>query len=111
MPASIFEADGYPLVHTLENYIKPHLQIVGSDDVGKIYSTLAFTQSLLPLAGVPFFGFLYRATVESLPGAFSLVTAAFALAELALILASRWIAGRGGKGATAGAVPPPAYED
>ena len=58
-----------------------------------------------------FFGSLYRATVESLPGAFSLVTAAFAVAELALILASRWIAGRGFKGATAGAVPPPAYED
>ena len=56
-----------------------------------------------------FFGFLYRAIVESLPGAFSLVTAAFALVKLALILASRWIAGRGGKGAPA--APPPAYED
>ena len=92
--------------------MRPYLQIVGPEDVGKIYSTLAFTQSLLPLAGVPFFGFLYRATVESLPGAFSLVTAAFALVELALILTSRWIAGRGVKAATAaGAVPPPAYED
>ena len=56
-----------------------------------------------------FFGFLYRATAESLPGACSLVNAAFALVELALILTSRWITGRGSKAGPA--VPPPAYED
>ena len=67
---------------------------MGSEDVGKIYSVLAFTQSLLPLAGVPFFGFLYRATLESFPGTFSLVTAGFAVVELALILTSRWVSGR-----------------
>ena len=38
-------------------------KLVGPEDVGKIYSVLAVCQSLLPLAGVPFFGFLYRATV------------------------------------------------
>ena len=41
-------------------------KLVGTEDVGKIYTVLAFCQSLLPLAGVPFFNFTYRATVRSL---------------------------------------------
>ena len=40
-------------------------KLVGTEDVGKIYTVLAFCQSLLPLAGIPFFGFMYRATVRS----------------------------------------------
>ena len=102
LPANVsYSAD---LSESLTEYLSLPLQIVGTEDVGKIYSVLAFTQSLLPLAGVPFFGFLYRATVESFPGTFSLVTAAFAVVELGLILTSRWVNGRSRKAAREAAI-------
>ena len=60
-------------------------KIVGAYDVGKLYSTLAFTQALMPLAGMPFFGFLYRATVETHPALFLWVATAIAMLELVFI--------------------------
>ena len=60
-------------------------KIVGAYDVGKLYSTLAFTQALMPLAGMPLFGFMYRATVETYPALFLWVATGVAVLELAFI--------------------------
>ena len=58
---------------------------MGAYDVGKLYSTLAFTQALMPLAGMPFFGFMYRATVETYPALFLWVATGIAVLELVFI--------------------------
>ena len=62
-------------------------KIVGAYDVGKLYSTLAFTQALMPLAGMPLFGFMYRATVETYPALFLWVATGISVVELVIIAA------------------------
>ena len=62
-------------------------KIVGAYDVGKLYSTLAFTQALMPLAGMPMFGYMYRATVETYPAMFLWVATGVSVVELVIIAA------------------------
>jgi Na+/melibiose symporter-like transporter len=66
-------------------------KLVGPDDVGKIFSVLGVTQALMPLVGTPFFGFLYRETVENNPAVFCFVTAGLCFVQLILILSAAYI--------------------
>ena len=48
---------------------------VNPNEVGKIFSILAAFQAFIPFITSPFFGMLYRSTVETLPQAYLIVLA------------------------------------
>ena len=52
------------------------LKCVGPDEIGKIYSALAFLAGLAPLVSNPSFRYLYDATLDTFPSAFLLLEAA-----------------------------------
>ena len=66
-------------------------KLVGPEDVGKVFSVLGGMQALMPLVGTPFFGFLYRSTVETTPAAFTYVTAGICFVQLLFIAASAYL--------------------
>ena len=45
---------------------------VDKDEIGRIFSVVAFGQALVPLAAHPIFGSIYKATINSFPGAYLL---------------------------------------
>ena len=69
-------------------------KIVGPDDVGKIFSVLGSMQALMPLVGTPFFGFLYRSTVEAAPATFLYVTAGMCFVQFVLIVVVAYVFSR-----------------
>ena len=48
---------------------------VNPDEIGKIFSILGALQAFIPFITSPFFGMLYRSTVETLPQAYLIVLA------------------------------------
>ena len=48
-------------------------KFVEPSEVGRIFSVVAFGQALVPLISNPIYGLLYRATIDSFPGAYLLV--------------------------------------
>lgn len=52
---------------------------VSGSETGKVNALLASLESLTPLLGTPIYSFVYSATFEYMPGAFFLISAAFAV--------------------------------
>ena len=50
-------------------------QTVGRDEVGRIYSSLAFISAVVPFFSHPLYGLIYHNTIDTFPGAFMICTA------------------------------------
>merc|ERR1712142_719103 len=61
-------------------------KLMESEEIGKAFSVLGIVQALLPLATKPAFSFLYKATLDTCPGIFMLLSASLYSLVLGLLL-------------------------
>lgn len=61
-------------------------KLVPAEDLGKINSLYGVCEALMPLAYAPLYNIVYRATIDTLPGAFYLVGGALTLPALGIWL-------------------------
>ena len=64
------------------NWLPTYLA-VHSNEIGKMYSSVAFVAALVPLAGHPAYKQLFNATIRDFPGAYFLLTSGVLLVALA----------------------------
>jgi hypothetical protein len=71
-------------------------KLVSADEIGTTFSFLAVISKIIEFVAKPFYGFLYRATVDRFPGAFLFVsTGCLCLAACLMISVRRGLARRG----------------
>jgi len=61
-------------------------KLMDSAEIGKAFSVLGIIQALLPMATKPAFSFLYKATLETFPGTYRLLTASLYCIVLGLLV-------------------------
>ena len=61
-------------------------KLMDSAEIGKAFSVLGIIQALLPMATKPAFSFLYKATLESFPGTYKVLTASLYTIVLGLLI-------------------------
>ena len=61
-------------------------KLMDSAEIGKAFSVLGIIQALLPMATKPAFSFLYKATLETFPGTYKVLTASLYTIVLGLLI-------------------------
>jgi len=73
----------YPIEIIMNSIVS---QLVSAEEVGTAFSFLAVLSKCIDFVGKPFYGFLYRSTVEIFPGIFLLVSTGFLFVIFGLIV-------------------------
>jgi len=64
-------------------------QTVAKDEVGRIYSSLAFISAVVPFFSHPLYGLIYHNTIDTFPGAFMLFTSVIIAITAVLMIFNR----------------------
>jgi hypothetical protein len=75
------------LFNTITTTCRSNLsKLMDSTEIGKAFSVLGIIQALLPMATKPAFSFLYRATLETFPGTYRVLSAGLYCIVLGLLI-------------------------